>query len=65
MKQTAIRADENGRVKNSIPMKIFIDTNILVYAMDDDEPVKQARCRELLASHYCKSTFGFKFATPS
>jgi len=25
MKQTAIRADENGRVKNSIPMKIFIE----------------------------------------
>ena len=31
-------------------MKIFIDTNILVYAMDEDEPAKQTRCRELLAS---------------
>lgn len=28
--------------------KTFIDTNILVYAYDTDEPVKQARAREIL-----------------
>ncbi len=31
-------------------MKVFIDTNILVYAMDDDQPAQQKRSRELLAS---------------
>jgi predicted nucleic acid-binding protein len=30
--------------------KIFIDTNILVYAMDGGSPVKQERCREQLKS---------------
>lgn len=28
----------------------FIDTNVLVYVYDDDEPAKQARARELLSS---------------
>lgn len=28
--------------------KVFIDTNILVYALDAFDPVKQHRCRELL-----------------
>ena len=31
-----------------MPGKTFIDTNILVYAYDTDEPVKQARAREIL-----------------
>jgi len=31
-------------------MKVFIDTNILIYAMDEDEPAKRDRCRELLTS---------------
>ena len=29
-------------------LKIFIDTNILVYALDKNEPVKQAKARDLL-----------------
>lgn len=29
--------------------KTFIDTNVVVYAMDDDAPAKQARARELLS----------------
>ncbi len=29
-------------------MADFLDTNVLVYAFDDDEPAKQARARELL-----------------
>ena len=28
--------------------KIFIDTNILIYALDKNEPVKQAKARDLL-----------------
>ena len=31
-----------------MPDKIFIDTNVLVYAYDADEPIKQARAREIL-----------------
>ncbi|MCY4578990.1 MAG: PIN domain-containing protein [Chloroflexi bacterium] len=31
-----------------MPDRSFIDTNILVYAYDIDEPVKQARAREIL-----------------
>ena len=31
-----------------MPDRTFIDTNILVYAYDIDEPVKQARAREIL-----------------
>jgi predicted nucleic acid-binding protein len=30
--------------------KSFLDSNVLVYALDHDEPVKQARARQLLAS---------------
>jgi predicted nucleic acid-binding protein len=29
--------------------KIFLDTNVPVYALDRDQPAKQARARELLA----------------
>jgi predicted nucleic acid-binding protein len=29
--------------------KVFLDTNVLVYAMDDAAPAKQARARELMA----------------
>lgn len=29
--------------------RTFVDTNVLVYAMDDDAPAKQARARELMA----------------
>ena len=29
-------------------MADFVDTNVLVYAFDNDEPVKQARAREVL-----------------
>lgn len=29
-------------------MKRFIDTNVLVYAYDDDEPTKQARAQHLI-----------------
>ena len=31
-----------------MPDKTFIDTNVLVYAYDADEPIKQARAREIL-----------------
>lgn len=30
--------------------RAFVDTNVLVYLFDDDEPVKQARARELLVA---------------
>jgi predicted nucleic acid-binding protein len=30
--------------------KVFVDTNLVVYTMDDREPVKRDRCRALLAS---------------
>ena len=30
--------------------KVFIDTNILVYAMDAFDPIRQKRCRELLST---------------
>lgn len=29
-------------------MKIFFDTNVLVYMFDADAPAKQARARELI-----------------
>ncbi|OLT40235.1 hypothetical protein BJF86_05400 [Serinicoccus sp. CNJ-927] len=29
-------------------MADFLDTNVVVYAFDDDEPVKQARARQLM-----------------
>lgn len=32
-----------------MPGKVFLDANILVYAQDNREPVKQQRCRELIA----------------
>jgi len=30
--------------------KVFVDTNLIVYTMDDREPAKRDRCRSLLAS---------------
>jgi predicted nucleic acid-binding protein len=33
---------------SSMSDKTFLDTNVLVYRFDDDEPVKQARAREIL-----------------
>ena len=30
--------------------KVFLDTNVVVYAMDEREPAKQARARALIAS---------------
>ena len=32
-------------------MKVFFDTNILVYLFDAGAPAKQRRARELLESH--------------
>lgn len=32
-----------------MPGKVFLDTNVLVYALDADEPEKQRRCREVIA----------------
>lgn len=31
--------------------RTFLDTNVLVYLFDSDEPVKQQRAREVLADH--------------
>lgn len=33
---------------SSMSDKTFLDTNVLVYRFDDDEPAKQARAREIL-----------------
>ncbi|MBM4365230.1 MAG: PIN domain-containing protein [Deltaproteobacteria bacterium] len=35
--------------------KVFLDTNVLVYAMDDDEPAKQARARALISAASAES----------
>lgn len=32
-----------------MPASAFLDTNVVVYAFDDDEPIKQERAREVLA----------------
>lgn len=30
--------------------KVFIDTNLLIYCLDQADPIKQRRCRELLST---------------
>ncbi len=35
--------------------KVFVDTNVLVYAMDDADPAKQACARELMSSARAES----------
>lgn len=43
-------ADAHGLGRISIATKTFVDTNILVYAVDDNEPRKRDIAREVLAN---------------
>jgi predicted nucleic acid-binding protein len=45
----AALGDAVGLAKRSMSDKAFLDTNVLVYAVDDADPVKRDRARELLA----------------
>jgi predicted nucleic acid-binding protein len=45
-----ILKDAGGSAKICTMAKIFIDTNILIYSMDQFDPVKQKRSRALLKS---------------
>ena len=38
----------SGREKTCMLIKIFLDTNILIYCFDKHDPVKQQKCRSLL-----------------
>jgi predicted nucleic acid-binding protein len=40
---------ERGDGTISMTARSFVDTNVWVYAVDDDEPAKQARARSVLA----------------
>lgn len=44
----AAREAARGHVTTSIPGKAFVDTNVLVYAVDADDPRKRATARTLL-----------------
>jgi hypothetical protein len=46
MKLTAIPTERNGRGKNYTVDKTFIDTNVLVYTIDDGNPGKQKKAKE-------------------
>ena len=37
-----------GNVETCMMSKIFIDTNIFIYAMDRHDPLKQEKCRSIL-----------------
>src|SRR5689334_21670846 len=43
-------ADERGRETSCMTDRIFVDTNVWVYAVDHADPGKQARAAELLGS---------------
>jgi predicted nucleic acid-binding protein len=42
------REDERGDGTSSMTARLFVDTNVWVYAVDDDEPAKQAQARRVL-----------------
>jgi predicted nucleic acid-binding protein len=46
----AIQRENAGIEGNCTMSKIFIDTNLLVYALDKHSPEKQTKCRNLLKS---------------
>ena len=45
----AAAAGDDGHVTTSIRGSAFLDTNVVVYAFDDGEPVKQERARAVIA----------------
>jgi predicted nucleic acid-binding protein len=45
----ATPADGDGLGTNSMNAKVFLDTNLLAYAIDADEPVKRHQARSLIA----------------
>ncbi len=45
-----IQMEKNGAERTCTMSKIFIDTNILVYCLDNNYPEKQKKCRSLLKS---------------
>jgi predicted nucleic acid-binding protein len=45
----ATPADGDGLGTNSMNAKVFLDTNVLAYAIDADEPVKRHQARSLIA----------------
>ncbi len=61
MLPTDIPEDARGSGRICTMSKIFLDTNVLVYACDQDEPGKRDAARELLRNHdehtsFCIST---------
>lgn len=40
-----------GRAKTRMSTRSFVDTNVLVYAFDDADPVKRDRAREILSGN--------------
>ena len=40
--------DASGLVTSSMSDRAFVDTNVVVYAFDDDEPVKQEQARSII-----------------
>lgn len=46
-----VRVDEPGPGRISIATRYFIDTNVWVYAVDDDEPAKRDIARSFIAEH--------------
>lgn len=48
--QAADQAAANGRATNSMSDSTFVDTNVLVYAVDDSEPEKRDLARRSLGS---------------
>ena len=46
----AIQADRIGRATTCMTGKVFLDTNILVYAVDEDAPARREASRKVIAS---------------
>lgn len=47
----AIPRDGNGTAKRFMKGKVFLDTNVLVYAHDRSDPGKQQRALDLIRTH--------------
>lgn len=48
--QAVAPRDERGPATTLMPAREFVDTNVLVYAVDDSEPAKRDRARQLLSA---------------
>ncbi len=45
-----VREENVGSARNSTMSKVFLDTNILVYSLDQADAAKKAKCRGLIRS---------------